>query len=406
MLKYITGTGGGSPCCRRTDILVRMDCPVCRISSMRRVVAGEKEIDRCLACGALWFDYGEIRELTEGHLSVEPPEESPKGPPGDSLPGMHRQARSLACPRCAGAMGAIDFQMTGVPVLRCRECGGYLASRRSAAAIVERFRIAREHGEKFAALGESLAAAMRRRMERRHGTVTGISEMPVPFPFIVPVADDGPAVTTFPVVTLLLIGLSLGAHILARVADASITLPGGLPGLPSGTGFRTVSFTDLVIYPFLHAGVVPLLIGALFLFVLGDNVEDRMGWLPFLLLYLVCGVGAGIAQVLWGKPGGYAALGSAGAVAGVLGAYLVFFPDVPIDMYGLGKVTTVPAYLFACAWVAAAFLIGPGPFVEIFNPAPLSLVGNLAGFGTGIACSALWRIREGSPTGVPQAGAV
>ncbi len=362
---------------------------------MRRVVSGEKEIDRCLACGALWFDYGEIRELTEGRLAIEAPEETPQDPPGGPLHRMHRQARSIACPRCGGAVGAIDFQLTGVPVIRCRECRGYLAPRRSAAAIVERFRIAREHGEKFAALGESLAGAMRRRMERRHGPAAGSPDMQVPLPFLVPIADEGPAILSFPLVTLLLIGLSLGAHILARVAEADIALPGGLPGLPSGEGLKAASLIDLLIYPFLHAGLVPLLTGALFLFVLGDNVEDRMGWLPFLLLYLSCGILAGTAHILWGKPGGYAALGSAGAVAGVLGAYLVFFPDVAIEMYGLGKVTTVPAYLFACAWIAAAFLMGPGPFVEILNPAPLSLPGNLAGFGAGIAGAVLWRIREG-----------
>jgi len=290
---------------------------------MRRVVAGDKEIDRCLACGALWFDYGEIRELTEGHLAVEPEEETPQDPPGGQLRKMHRQAMSLACPRCGGAVGAIDFQMTRVPVIRCWECRGYLAPRRSAAAIVERFRVAREHGEKFAALGESLAGAMNRRMARRHGPVPGTSGVPIPLPFIVPLADDGPAVSSFPVVTALLIGLSMGVHMLARIADATITLPGGLPGLPSGSGIQGVSFTDLLIFPFLHAGLVPLLTGALFLFVLGDNVEDRMGWLPFLLLYFSCGVVAGTAHVLWGKTGGYAALGSAGAVAGVLGAYLV-----------------------------------------------------------------------------------
>lgn len=371
---------------------------------MRRVIAGDKEIDRCLACGALWFDYGEIRELTEGHLAVETGEQTPQDPPGELLRKMHRQALSISCPRCGGAVGAIDFQMTGVPVIRCRECRGYLAPRRSAAAIVERFRIAREHGKKFAALGESLAGAMKRRMERRHGAVMGASDMPVPFPFIVPLADDGPVVSSFPLVTSLLIGLSLGVHILARIADADVGLPGGLPGLPSGSGIQSVTVPQLLIYPFLHAGMVPLLTGALFLFVLGDNVEDRMGWLPFLLLYLSCGVLAGTAHVLWGKPGGYAALGSAGAVAGVLGAYLVFFPDVAIEMYGLGKVTTVPAYLFACAWVAAAFLIGPGPFVEIVNPAPLSLVGNLAGFGAGVAGAALWRVREERRAGISPSG--
>ncbi len=371
---------------------------------MCRVVAGDKEIDRCLACGTLWFDYGEIRELTAGRLAADPGEETPDAPPGGLLRKMHRQAASLSCPRCGGAVGAIDFQMTGVPVIHCRDCHGYLAPRRSAAAIFERFRFARQYGKEFAEMGESLAEAMKRRMELSHGPVMRASDVPIPLPVVVPLADEGPAASSFPLVTYLLIGLSLGVYIFARMGGVAIMLPGGLPGLPSGAGLTGVSLADFLFFPFLHAGIVPLAAGCLFLFVLGDNIEDRMGWLPFLFLYLSCGVCAGAAHVLWGKPEGYAALGSAGAVAGVLGSYLVFFPDVPIRMFGMGKVTTVPAYLFACTWVAAAFLIGPGPFVDLINPAPLSLPGNIAGFGMGVFGAVLWRLWEERPAGRTPAG--
>jgi membrane associated rhomboid family serine protease len=156
----------------------------------------------------------------------------------------------------------------------------------------------------------------------------------------------------------------------------------------------------LLMAPFLHGGIVPLGVGCLFLFVLGDNVEDRLGRVPFLLFYLFCGAAAGAAHVLLGKAGMPAALGSAGAVAGVLGAYLVFFPDVPIVMYGMGRVVTVPAYLFACAWAVAVFLWGwgPGPLSNLLNPAPYTLPGHLAGFGTGVACATLWRYCEALPS--------
>jgi len=148
--------------------------------------------------------------------------------------------------------------------------------------------------------------------------------------------------------------------------------------------------------PFFHGGIVPLAVGFLFLFVLGDNVEDRMGRGPFLLFYLICGAVAGTAHILGGKAGAPAALGSAGAVAGVLGAYLVFFPEVPISMYGAGRVVSVPAYLFACAWAVAVFLWGwgPGPLSNLLNPAPYSLAGNLAGFGAGVLGAGLWRSLE------------
>jgi membrane associated rhomboid family serine protease len=151
----------------------------------------------------------------------------------------------------------------------------------------------------------------------------------------------------------------------------------------------------LLLAPFFHAGILPLVAGSLFLLVLGDNVEDRMGPVAYLVFYLFCGVCAGAAHVLWGKIGEPAASGSAGAVAGILGAYLVFFPSVSIRMYGMGRIVTLPAYLFACAWLIAVFFLGPaGPLASLVDPARLSLPGNLAGFGTGVLGAILWRFCE------------
>jgi membrane associated rhomboid family serine protease/Zn-finger nucleic acid-binding protein len=386
----------------RPVILSRMDCPFCKISSMRRVLAGGKEIDRCLSCGALWFDCGEIRELTEGRLAADGEGETLPKPWSGELLKMHRQAASLACPRCGGHLRAVDFQSTGIPVLHCLACQGYLVSRRCAAAISDRFHSYRQLGKQFAELGESLAGAVKRRMELTYGPVVRPSDVQIPLPVVVPLADEGSPPTSFPVVTYFLIGLSVGVYLLSRIGGGSLSLPGGLPGLPPGRGISAGFLPATLFSIFLHGGLLPLAAGVLFLFVLGDNVEDRMGWLPFLLLYLLCGLIAGAAHMLFGKPGGYAALGSAGAVAGVLGAYLIFFPEVSIRMYGLGQIRTVPAYLFACAWVAAAFLIGPGPLTDLVNPAPLSLPGNIAGFGAGVFGAVLWRFRETpSPVSLP-----
>jgi len=96
-----------------------------------------------------------------------------------------------------------------------------------------------------------------------------------------------------------------------------------------------------------------------------------------------------------GKGGMPGALGSAGAVAGVLGAYLVFFPDVPIEMYGMGRVVTVPAYLFACAWAVAVFLWGwgPGPCRACSTPRRTPR-GHLAGFAAGALGAVLCRSVE------------
>lgn len=371
---------------------------------MRRIVAGEREIDACTACGALWFDFGEIRELTEGRvpgLSGEgSPEQAPAGPPPKENPGarlsrVREAAASPRCPRCHAGMTAIDFQATGIPVLRCPSCEGILAPRESAADISARFRFLRVNRARYEELGKTLAEETRRKIEFRYGPdspkVKG--EAPIPLPVVVPLADDGPRSESLPIATYSLIGAALFLYIIGQMKGARLPLPGLPAGLPSGTGFSGIPKLPLLVAPFFHAGLLPLGVGSLFLFVLGDNVEDRMGRVPFLLLFLFCGAVSGAAHVLWGKAGGPPAMGSAGAVAGILGAFLVFFPNVSIRMYGMGSLLTIPAYLFACAWVTGAFFLewGSGPIEELLFPAALSLAGNLAGFGTGVAGAIVWR---------------
>ncbi len=384
---------------------------------MRRIVSGGREIDGCPVCGALWFDYGEIKELTEGRLSPEEPfppaapqDAAPAGAPAASAgtptlpaapekPGallsrMRREARNLRCPRCGGTLDAENFQATGIPVIHCPDCRGMLVPRAKAQAIVARFRYLRENREKLAALGETLAGMERRRMEGEYGPTVDKTGA-IPLPVVVPLADGGPESKTYPVATWCLIAVAAAVYLHARMRGAEVTLPGGVPGLPPGTGFAYVPKLYLVLSPFLYSGFAPLVTGCLFLFVLGDNLEERMGKVPYVLLYLFCGICAGAVQVLWGSPGGPPAMGSAGAAAGILGSYLVFFPNVPVRMYGMGRVVTLPAYIFACVWVVATFLFSfPGHLAALINPAPLSLQGSLAGFGAGVGCAVLWQSCE------------
>jgi membrane associated rhomboid family serine protease len=368
---------------------------------MAGVKSGEVEVDRCRTCGAAWFDPGEIRELTQGRLPAEveaDPSADSSAPSkeerGAALRLAWAEARGLSCPRCGSPLCATDFQLTGVPVFRCGGCGGMLVSRRSAAALSSRFKFQRDHAQLYESLGASMAEEVRGRMNRRLGPDVGeVRVGQIPLPVLVPLTDGASPGSRPPLIVYGILFLTVTLYLLSLIGVGDLAGLQARLALPSGTGFSGVPKFALMLAPFLHGGIVPLGVGCLFLFVLGDNVEDRLGRVPFLLFYLFCGVVAGAAHVVGGKTGMPAALGSAGAVAGVLGAYLVFFPDVPIEMYGMGRVVTVPAYLFACAWAVAVFLWGwgPGPLSNLLNPAPYSLAGHLAGFGTGVACAALWK---------------
>ena len=388
----------------RAGILVPVNCPYCKIPSMAAVTSGEIEVDRCRTCGAAWFDPGEIRELTQGRLHAEEeavpasdPAPPAKGGKGAALRLAWRETRGLSCPRCGEPLRPVDFQLTGVPVFRCGGCGGMLVSRRSAVALSSRFKFQRDHAQLYESLGASMAEEVRGRMNRRLGPDVGeVRPGQIPLPVLVPLADGASPVSRVPVVVYGVLFLTVALYLLSLFGAGNIASLQGRLALPSGAGFSGVPKFALLLAPFLNEGVVPLVVGCLFLFVLGDNVEDRLGRVPFLLFYLYCGAVAGAAHVVAGKVGMPAALGSAGAVAGVLGAYLVFFPDVPIEMYGMGRVATVPAYLFACAWAVGIFLWGwgPGPLSDLLNPAPYSLAGHLAGFAAGTLGAALCRCVE------------
>lgn len=371
---------------------------------MGAVASGEVEVDRCRTCGAAWFDPGEIRELTQGRLPAEEdaepaadPSPPAKDEKGTALRLAWGEARGLPCPRCGEPLRPVDFQLTGVPVFRCGGCGGMLVSRRSANALSARFKFQRDHGQLYESLGASMAEEVRGRMNRRLGPDVGEVRIgQIPLPVLVPLADGASPGSRPPLVVYGILFLTVALYLLSRIGAGDVAGLQGRLALPSGTGFSGVPKFALLLVPFLHGGVVPLGVGCLFLFVLGDNVEDRLGRVPFLLFYLFCGAVAGTAHVVSGTAGMPAALGSAGAVAGVLGAYLVFFPDVPIEMYGMGRVVTVPAYLFACAWAVAVFLWGwgPGPLSNLLNPAPYSLAGHLAGFAAGALGAVLCRSVE------------
>jgi membrane associated rhomboid family serine protease len=124
----------------------------------------------------------------------------------------------------------------------------------------------------------------------------------------------------------------------------------------------TQSVGPLVTHMFLHGGWMHLLGNLLFLFVFGDNIEGRLGHFTFLVFYLACGLGAAAGQALADPTSTVPMIGASGAIAGVLGAYLVLFPGarittlIPVFIFLL--VRQIPAYFFLGIWIALQVLQG------------------------------------------------
>jgi len=140
---------------------------------------------------------------------------------------------------------------------------------------------------------------------------------------------------------------------------------------------------------FMHAGWMHLLGNMLFLWIFGDNVEDRLGRAKFLIFYLVCGIVATLAQVAVSAESSIPNLGASGAISGVLAGYLVLFPKGQIKVLMRGGVVALPAMLVIGLWVVLQLISGIGSFTHSAQTGGVAYMAHIGGFVAGLALAFL-----------------
>lgn len=187
---------------------------------------------------------------------------------------------------------------------------------------------------------------------------------------MIPLKDDNPT-RTFPIINWLLILTNVvvfihQATLPPRAAKAFLLanamIPARIPAALAGDASFKIAFDPLFTSMFLHGGLLHLLGNMLFLYVFGDNVEDAFGHIGYLIFYLVCGIGSGIAHVIFNLSSTLPAIGASGAISGVMGAYAVMFPRARVLMLFFIFIVPVPAILVLGYWFALQFLAGLGQF--------------------------------------------
>jgi membrane associated rhomboid family serine protease len=211
-----------------------------------------------------------------------------------------------------------------------------------------------------------------------------------------PISDVIPSRTT-PFVTIGLIALNALAFLYElRLDDA------GLDHLARTAGVVPVAFSaaDVVTSMFLHGGWLHFLGNMLYLWIFGDNVEDRFGHVRFLLFYLACGTTAALAHVLIDPASTVPMIGASGAIAGVMGAYFVLYPHsrivtlVPIFFFI--QIIEIPAIFFLGIWFVMQLLSGVGSIATAAGePAGgIAFWAHAAGFLAGLSGVLVFRRRE------------
>jgi membrane associated rhomboid family serine protease len=187
---------------------------------------------------------------------------------------------------------------------------------------------------------------------------------------MIPLRDATPA-QSFPAMTVLLIALNVLAFLyelsLGKELDVFIMQYGAVPLRFILAGqMEQVStlerFLPLFTSMFLHGGWLHLGGNMLYLWIFGDNIEDRLGYVRFVAFYLACGLAAALTQIYIHPTAKIPMVGASGAVAGVLGAYLILFPHahvlalIPIVFFF--QIVELPASLFLVFWFLMQFLSG------------------------------------------------
>jgi membrane associated rhomboid family serine protease len=212
---------------------------------------------------------------------------------------------------------------------------------------------------------------------------------------MIPLRDVIPSRTT-PVVTIALIAanslvflyqFALGARVEAFV------LHWGL--VPAAFSWSTV-----VTSMFLHGGLVHFGGNMLYLWIFGDNVEDRMGHGRFTCFYLLCGAAAALAQTITNPESAVPMIGASGAIAGVMGAYFVLYPHSRIltlvPIFFVIQLVEVPAIFFLGIWFLMQFLSGVGSIATAAGEpgGGIAFWAHVAGFAAGIGTIAFFRRPE------------
>src|SRR4029453_15897982 len=212
---------------------------------------------------------------------------------------------------------------------------------------------------------------------------------------MIPLRDVIPSRTT-PVVTIGLIALNIIVFMyelsIGRAVDAFTLYYGLIPA----------AFSWVNVFPsmFLHGSFLHVAGNMLYLWIFGDNVEDRMGHGRFLVFYLLCGVAAALAQTITTPDSTVPMVGASGAIAGVMGAYFVLYPRSRIvrliPLFFFFQVIEVPAIAFLGIWFLMQFISGIGAISSTIGRSTggIAFWAHVAGFVAGVTGVVLFRRPE------------
>ena len=210
-----------------------------------------------------------------------------------------------------------------------------------------------------------------------------------------PIGDDDSSRRTVPLVTYALVALNvLFFFVELSGGDAFV---GKWAFIPSRfMANPAADFPTLFTSMFMHAGWLHLGGNMLYLWIFGDNVEDRFGHSKFTIFYLLCGLAATGAQLAFSLESNVPNLGASGAIAGVLGAYILLFPQGTVSVLQGRQVIQMPALIVIGIWIVLQFFSGIGSIANTAQTSGVAYMAHIGGFLAGFVLTFLFRGSRGA----------
>jgi membrane associated rhomboid family serine protease len=216
---------------------------------------------------------------------------------------------------------------------------------------------------------------------------------------VFPIGDENRGIRSRPYVNYVLIAINVVVYLYQlTLTEPDLTrfiLDWG--AVPSDISHGNDLIT-LITSMFMHGGWLHIAGNMLFLWVFGDNVEDTMGHVKYLIFYLICGLAAGGLQIAINPDNQTPLIGASGAISGVLAAYLVLFPRGKIRtilMLGIPIMVLVPAWGMIGYWIVIQFISGIASLgVQTRDTSGVAYFAHIGGFITGAALVLLFRDRD------------
>ena len=230
-----------------------------------------------------------------------------------------------------------------------------------------------------------------------------------------PIGDDNSEITIRPYVNYLFIGVNILVFVLLqqigsndsfsyafslvpREVTTGVDLQGVIPVTnAAGQVLGEIQHfqTPLPVYfnflssMFMHGDIMHIFGNMLFLWIFGDNLENLLGHIRFAAFYIVCGFAAALAQVVMEPGSAIPMLGASGAISGVLGGYLILFPQRQVRALIFNFLTTVPAFVALGLWIGYQILSG---YLAPAGQGGVAYAAHIGGFIAGVVLIKLFAL--------------